>query len=102
MAEVQTNPSSASKKKSQGASKYVLSFAVMIALAAISFIAVATGALSVGTLIPILLGLAMLQVLMQLFNFMHLSEKGSGFPITFIFSGLFFGLICVVALVFLL
>ncbi len=102
MAQVQTNPSTSTEKKSKGASKYLISFAIMLTLTAISFIAVGTGAMPVGVLIPVLLSLAMIQVLMQLFNFMHLSDKGSGFPILFIFTGLFAGILAVIAMLYLL
>ncbi len=102
MAQVQTNSSTTPEKKSGGASKYLISFAIMLTLTAISFVAVGTGAVSVGVLIPVLLCLAMVQVLMQLFNFMHLSDKGSAFPILFIFTGLFAGIIAVIALLYLL
>mgnify|MGYP001949461856 CR=1 FL=1 len=67
--------------------RYVIAFAVMVVLTVIAFYLVATNVVTVQLLVPILLILATVQVILQLYFFMHLDQKGSGFPILFMFTG---------------
>lgn len=75
--------------------KHVISFAVMIVMTAISFGAVIMDVIPIGMVIPIILVLALIQVMMQFFTFMHLDYKKEKMTVTFVMSGLLFALICV-------
>ncbi|MDA8351804.1 MAG: cytochrome C oxidase subunit IV family protein [Firmicutes bacterium] len=78
--------------------KHLASFAVMIVLTAIAFAAVTMDIVPPAMVIPLIIGLAAIQVMMQFFTFMHLDFKKHRITVTFIFTGLLFGVICVVAL----
>lgn len=79
-----------------------VSFAFMILLTMIAFLAVANDGINNAFAVPFILLLACVQVVVQLFIFMHLNEKGSEFPISFIFTGIFVAVISVAALVLLI
>jgi cytochrome c oxidase subunit 4 len=83
------------KNPSDHSRKHLLAFAVMMILTAIAFAAVATGALPTVALVAILLIMAAIQVILQLFTFMHLDQKGSFFPIVFMTAGLVFAVVVV-------
>lgn len=74
------------------------SFAIMIFLTLIAFTTVAAG-FSNYLIVPIILLLAAVQVVLQLYNFMHMSNKGHGTVAFFMFSGMFVAFITVLALV---
>ncbi|GGE26863.1 hypothetical protein GCM10011571_31340 [Marinithermofilum abyssi] len=94
----QTKNQTAVQTSQESAWKHVTSFAVMIVLTAIAFAAVATNLVPSHLLVPLLLTLAAVQVVVQLYTFMHLNQKGSGFPVAFMASGIFIGVISAVAL----
>lgn len=79
--------------------KHVIAFVAMIILTAISFYLVANNVISVGLLIPILIALATIQVILQLYYFMHLDQKGSGFPILFMISGIVIAVVSAVGII---
>jgi cytochrome c oxidase subunit 4 len=83
--------------KSQ-AIKHILAFVVMIILTAIAFYLVANNVVTLQALIPILLVLAVIQVILQLFIFMHLDQKGSGFPILFMVAGIVIAVVSAVGI----
>ncbi|MFC4076269.1 cytochrome C oxidase subunit IV family protein [Salinithrix halophila] len=83
-----------------GEAKYLLSFVWMILLTAAAFVLVSTKAIPVSYLVPVLLILAALQVVLQLFTFMHLKEKGSQYAIMFMGGGCFVAATCIVAMLF--
>jgi len=83
------------KNPSDHSRKHLIAFAVMMILTAIAFAAVATGVLSTRLLVTLLLIMAAGQVILQLFTFMHLKEKGSFFPIVFMGAGLVFAVVVV-------
>jgi cytochrome c oxidase subunit 4 len=89
----QTTTSQQSAKKQEGVGKHLLSFAVMIVLTAIAFAAVGLKIIPNHLVIPVLLVMAAIQVFLQLFTFMHLDQKGSLFPIIFIFAGIFVAIV---------
>jgi cytochrome c oxidase subunit 4 len=64
----------------------VTTFAIMIFLTLIAFSAVAAG-FSEYFVVPILLLLAAIQVVLQLYYFMHMSEKNHGMAAFFLYSG---------------
>lgn len=84
--------------KQPSAGKHVLSFAVMILLTAAAFYLIAVDVMPKMWIVPLLLFFATIQVILQLFTFMHLSEKGSLFYIIFMISGLFIAIISAIGL----
>ncbi len=87
----------ASANKSQ-ALKHVIAFAVMIVLTAIAFYLVATNIITMQLLVPILLVLATIQVILQLYFFMHLDQKGTGFQILFMAAGIVIAVVSAVGI----
>ncbi|KYD04382.1 cytochrome c oxidase subunit IVB [Heyndrickxia sporothermodurans] len=79
------------RRKSAEEMKYqVVSFVLMILLTLIAFGAVAAD-LSKWFTIPVILLMAVVQVIFQLYYFMHMSHKGHEAPQLFLFSGAFVG-----------
>ncbi|SEM80845.1 cytochrome C oxidase subunit IV family protein [Lihuaxuella thermophila] len=79
--------------------KYVISFFLMILFTAIAFILVERNWLSPeGTFWSITI-LAAIQVVLQLFTFMHLDQKGQEIPIIFMGLGILIAVISVVGIV---
>jgi len=77
------------RRKSAEEMKYqVVSFALMIFLTLIAFGAVYAD-FSKWFTIPIIFLLAIVQVIFQLYYFMHMSHKGHEAPQLFLFSGVF-------------
>ncbi|MGB2991094.1 MAG: cytochrome c oxidase subunit IVB [Paenisporosarcina sp.] len=74
----------------------VTTFAIMIFLTLISFTAVYAG-FSANLVVPIILLLAVIQVIMQLYYFMHMSHKGHENAKLFLFSGVVVAFITVLA-----
>ncbi|SDW79854.1 cytochrome c oxidase subunit 4 [Marininema mesophilum] len=93
---VQQNTSTSASQDSS--MKYVLSFVWMLLLTGASFAIVIMRLVPEGMVIPALLILALLQVLLQFFTFMHLDLKKNGLTVIFTFSGIGIGVICAVAL----
>lgn len=58
--------------------KQIISFALMILFTVIAFAAVGTGFLDAKFVIPIILIMAIVQVIFQFFYFMHMKDKGHG------------------------
>ncbi len=86
------------QEKPESAGKHVKAFVWMMILTAIAFILVGTGSVSAAVVIPILLFLASIQVVLQLFTFMHLDQKGSFFPILFVICGIIGAIVCILAM----
>lgn len=86
------------KHKSQ-ATKHVIAFVVMVILTIAAFYLVATNIITLQLLVPILLVLATIQVLLQLYFFMHLDQKGSGFPILFMVAGIVIAVVSAVGII---
>ncbi|MFZ3588079.1 cytochrome c oxidase subunit IVB [Bacillus sp. DJP31] len=88
------------RKKNKQEMKYqVVSFALMIALTLIAFLAVGYEEFSAWFSVPFILLLAVIQVIFQLYYFMHMSHKGHEAPALFLYSGLLVGLITILAFV---
>jgi len=86
------------RRKSAEEMRYqVISFTLMIFLTLIAFAAVAMKGFTAWFTIPFILLLAAVQVVFQLFYFMHMSHKGHEAPTLFLFSGLFVGLVAILA-----
>lgn len=77
---------------------HLTTFAIMIFLTLISFTAVFAG-FSPLLVVPIILLLAAVQVVLQLYYFMHMSHKGHETASFFLYSGVFVGFITVLTFV---
>ncbi|MBO2531336.1 cytochrome c oxidase subunit 4 [Planifilum fulgidum] len=86
------------REKPESAGKHVKAFALMMILTAAAFILVGTGSVAAEVVIPVLLLLASVQVVVQLFTFMHLDQKGSFFPVLFVICGIVGAIVCILAL----
>ena len=87
------------KKNAEEMKHQVITFALMIFLTFVAFIAVAYDGFSSWFTIPFILLLAVIQVAYQLYYFMHMKHKGHGTITLFLFSGLAVGLITVLAFI---
>ena len=76
------------RKSAEEMKHHVISFALMIFLTIIAFIAVGSGQFSPYVVVPLILLLAVIQVILQLFYFMHMNHKGHEAPKMFMFSGI--------------
>lgn len=74
----------------------VISFGLMILFTIIAFVAVGAG-FSAWFTVPFILVLAAVQVAFQLFYFMHMNHKGHEAPMLFMFSGVFFAIVMIIA-----
>ncbi|SDX06706.1 cytochrome c oxidase subunit 4 [Marininema mesophilum] len=103
MAEIQpsTKKKAQPKAKSVGEAKYVLPFVWMLLMTAASFVLVSTGFVPLRWLIPIIILLAIAQVMVQLFTFMHLEDKGTRMFIIFTSGGAFVAVTCILAMLYL-
>ncbi|MBA4548106.1 cytochrome C oxidase subunit IV family protein [Thermoactinomyces intermedius] len=86
------------RQKSDTAFKHVVSFLFMIALTAVSFLAVINQWFSLQGTLFVIVFLAAVQVILQLYIFMHLDQKGYGMMRIFIFFGLLCGTVCAVGI----
>ncbi|WP_211654527.1 cytochrome c oxidase subunit IVB [Planococcus alpniumensis] len=86
------------RKRATEMRSQLTSFAMMIFLTLIAFTVVAAD-FSNYLIVPIILLLAAIQVVLQLYNFMHMSNKGHGMMAFFMFSGMFVAFLTVLAMV---
>lgn len=86
------------RKRAKEMRGQLTSFAIMIFLTLIAFTMVAAG-FSAYLIVPVILLLAAVQVVLQLYNFMHMSSKGHGLVAFFFFCGLFVAFITLLALI---
>ena len=87
------------KKNAEEMRYQVVSFTLMIFLTLIAFAAVAIEGFTSWFTVPFIFLLAVIQVIFQLFYFMHMSHKGHEAPSLFLFSGLFVGLVTVMTFI---
>lgn len=86
------------RRKSAEEMRYmVVSFALMIFLTLIAFAAVAIKGFTAWFTVPFIILLAVVQVIFQLYYFMHMSHKGHEAPALFLYSGIVVGAITVLA-----
>ncbi|KAA0548064.1 cytochrome c oxidase subunit IVB [Bacillus sp. BGMRC 2118] len=85
------------KKNKQDMKYQVVSFALMIALTLVAFLAVGYEDFSGWFAVPFILLLAVVQVIFQLYYFMHMSHKGHEAPALFLYSGILVAGITVLA-----
>jgi cytochrome c oxidase subunit IV len=85
------------RKKSAEEMQYqVISFMLMIFLTLVAFFAVAYE-LSSWFTVPFIILLAIVQVIFQLYYFMHMSHKGHEAPTLFLFSGILIGAVTILS-----
>ncbi|PLT27582.1 cytochrome c oxidase subunit IVB [Peribacillus deserti] len=87
------------KKNAEEMRYQVVSFALMIFLTLIAFAVVHFEGFSHWFVAPFIMLLAVVQVIFQLYYFMHMSHKGHETPQLFLFSGLSVALITVLTFV---
>ncbi|MCL6571611.1 MAG: cytochrome c oxidase subunit IVB [Bacillus sp. (in: Bacteria)] len=87
------------KKNAEEMRYQVVSFTLMIFLTLIAFAAVAIEGFTSWFTIPFIFLLAVIQVIFQLFYFMHMKHKGHEAPSLFLLSGLFVGSVTVLAFI---
>jgi cytochrome c oxidase subunit 4 len=87
------------KKNAEEMRYQVVSFTLMIFLTILAFVAVGSGKFHPDFVVPFILLLAVVQVLFQLFYFMHMSHKGHELPKFFLYGGAFAGFLTVLAMV---
>jgi cytochrome c oxidase subunit IV len=85
------------KKNAEEMRYQVVSFTLMIFLTLVAFAAVAIEGFTAWFTVPFIILLAFVQVVFQLYYFMHMSHKGHEAPSLFLFSGFGFGLVMVLA-----
>jgi cytochrome c oxidase subunit 4 len=82
----------------EGPRNHVISFIISIVLTILAFIAVAYGEqLNPAFIVPFILILAVFQVVIQLFFWMHLKDRGHLYPTMFLFTGAFVALTAAIA-----
>ena len=87
------------KQSAEEMKHQVITFALMIFFTLIAFAAVAIDGFSGWFIKPVIILLAVIQVIFQLYYFMHMKHKGHGTVTLFIFSGALVGAITVLAFV---
>lgn len=86
------------RKSAEEMRHQVITFALMIFLTLVAFVAVAyPKTFSPIFSVPFILLLAVVQVIFQLYYFMHMSHKGHEAASFFLYSGLLIGLITILA-----
>ncbi|XJZ28373.1 cytochrome c oxidase subunit IVB [Bacillota bacterium Lsc_1132] len=84
------------RKKSTEEMRYqITSFSMMIFLTFIAFAAVGMKGVAATFTIPFILLLAIVQVIFQLYYFMHMNQKGHEAPSLFLYSGLLVGFVTI-------
>ncbi|MBN2908084.1 cytochrome C oxidase subunit IV family protein [Polycladomyces sp. WAk] len=78
--------------------KHVWSFVWMLVLTAASFIAVGMKLLPMAIVVPLIVFFACIQVVLQLFTFMHMDQKGHAIPIIFISLGIVIAVVSVIGI----
>ena len=86
-------------KNKEEMKKQVMAFALSIFLTIVAFIAVASDVISHWFTIPFILLLAIVQVVFQLYYFMHLKHKGHEAPALFMWSAVAIAAVMIAALV---
>jgi cytochrome c oxidase subunit 4 len=99
VAQQQNHGMSQHPAKPESAMKHLISFALMIVLTAAAFWLVATHTVPQHLILPLILLFAVIQVLLQLFTFMHLDQKGSAHYTLFIVVGILIAVISALGII---
>lgn len=86
------------KKNKEDMKHQVITFILMIFMTAVAFLSVAYDTFSPSFAVPFILLLAVVQVIFQLYYFMHMKHEGHETPALFIFSGVFIAITTIAAL----
>lgn len=100
MADQSTSNTQPTEYKSESKMKHIVSFVAMILLTVAAFVLVLRDVVPVAWVLPLMLGFAVIQVLLQLFTFMHLDQKGSLYYILFIAFGVMVAVISAAGIIF--
>lgn len=100
--DVRSQANSTPPHRSSGSRNHWLTFALSIALTAIAFIAVGMQSLNRDAVVGLILVLALVQSLFQLYVWMHMDQKGHRYPAIGIYGGLFVAIITVMAFVYIM
>ncbi|SEN73113.1 cytochrome C oxidase subunit IV family protein [Lihuaxuella thermophila] len=95
----QSTTNQPASRKPEGVMKHLISFAIMIVLTALAFYLVATDVVPEGWVLPLIIIFAAIQVFLQLFTFMHLDQKGSGYYTLFIMAGILIAVVSAVGII---
>ncbi|MET3698121.1 cytochrome c oxidase subunit 4 [Bacillus oleivorans] len=87
------------KKNAEDMKNQVVTFALMIVLTIIAFLAVIYGDISGYFVVPFIFLLAVVQVVFQLYYFMHMSHKGHEAVALFLYSGVLVAFLTVLTFV---
>ncbi|MBT2756146.1 cytochrome c oxidase subunit IVB [Mesobacillus foraminis] len=85
------------RKNSEEMRYQVITFSLMIFLTLIAFAAVGFSDFSSWFIVPFIILLAVVQVIFQLYYFMHMSHKGHEAPQLFLYSGVLVGALTLLA-----
>ena len=85
------------KKNAEEMKHQVITFALMIFLTIVAFIAVAYKDFTGWFIVPFIFLLACVQVIFQLYYFMHMSHEGHEAPKLFMYSAIFIAFVTVLA-----
>jgi cytochrome c oxidase subunit IV len=85
-------------RKPQSIKKHLISFIIMIVFTSASFYLVATDVVPAYWVLPLIVLFAVIQVILQLFTFMHLDQKGSIYYTLFIMVGILIAVISAVGI----
>ncbi|WP_166242774.1 cytochrome C oxidase subunit IV family protein [Paenibacillus turpanensis] len=88
------------KHRHEGPRNHILSFVLSIVLTALAFLAAANTEFSKGFIYLFIMILAIVQVVIQLYFWMHMKDRGHQFPQLFLWAGAFVALTVVAAGVF--
>ncbi|PYZ93272.1 cytochrome-c oxidase [Salipaludibacillus keqinensis] len=102
-APLQGKPSKSTERKLKNEMRtQLISFVFMIFITSMAFLSIASDAVPSGFAIPFILILASVQVILQLYFFMHMNAKGTGWVNVMIWSGLFVAALTVATLMLLI
>ncbi|TYR79917.1 cytochrome c oxidase subunit IVB [Priestia megaterium] len=87
------------KKNAEDMRMQLVSFCLMIFLTLIAFYAVWNDNFSGWFIVPVIILLAVVQVIFQLYYFMHMNHKGHEAPTLFLYSGVLVALLTILAFV---
>ncbi|MBD1373385.1 cytochrome C oxidase subunit IV family protein [Hazenella sp. IB182357] len=101
MTEEQQNssPQQEESHKPDSTMKHIVSFAAMIVLTVAAFYIVMEDVVEPNMILPLLLFFASIQVVLQLFTFMHLNQKGTAYYTIFIFTGVIIAVVSAVGII---
>ncbi|WP_096435541.1 cytochrome C oxidase subunit IV family protein [Alteribacter populi] len=102
-APLQGEPSKNTRRKLAKEMRYqTISFVFMIFLTSLAFLTIASDTIPSGFAIPFILIIATVQVVMQLYYFMHLNEKGTGWANVMLWTGVFVAALTIATLMLLI